>query len=260
VSLKTKLSIGFIVCLVIFLFSSVVMVNATDDSDGRLADTFDNDHGLITNEWAYNHQSDERSAKSNRWFVTSGSLFAKNGMGYSGKPDSNKVDPTSSKGNNSSVFRMISRNDGYEDTEMAVRFVPMSWSKGGAKNDWSGFHLFLRYKSKTELYVVSALRRNGTVTVKKKTTASGDDDEQSNGGTYTTLAEAPAPPNALRLDKPHDVRVRVTGTDTAVFEVTIDGAVVLNAIDNNDPIKGGRIGVRADDLEFGIEAVHAYPV
>lgn len=250
--MAAKLPVGAALVGVALVAVTATTVSSMTTKDGYVSDSFDQRTGLITNEYAFHHPDEKEAHESDRWWVTSGSLFARDGSGYSGVPDRKSVDPKSSQGNNSAAFRMISRNDGYEDTEVRLRFTPLAWAPGGASNDWSGFHVFARYKSETQLYVASAMRSSKTVAIKKKTSGG-----PSNDGTYQTLAEAPL---VVHMDKTHDVVLRVTGADHVTLALEVNGVVVLNATDSTNAINSGRIGVRADDLEFSIDSIVARPV
>lgn len=228
-------------------------MNSLEDGATRIKETFGEHNGLITNEWAFRHAHSSKAHDSNRWLVTSGSLFARDGKGYSGIPDTGPVDATSSDGNNSAVFRMVSRANSFSDCTVSINFTPMSWAHGGPKNDWSGFHIFLRYQSETELYVVSVMRSDGSIAIKKKTTGG-----PSNGGTYTPLAEGKITP--LSMNHPHTAVAHITGTDVATIDLTIDGKPVLQATDSHNALKAGRIGIRADDLQFELTSIESDPL
>ena len=180
--------VGVVFSCVTWMFA----MSATGEGASRIDEYFGQPDGLITNEWAYRHQSDSRAHESSRWMVTSGSLFARSGNGYSGVPDTNSPDALSSNGTNSAVFRMVSKISTFENCDITVQFTPISWGKSGANHDWSGFHVFLRYKSETNLFVGSVMREDGTITIKKKTTGG-----PSNGGTYKTLVEGKVSPLSL---------------------------------------------------------------
>src|SRR5690242_19497975 len=61
-------------------------------------------NGLITNEFAYEHPLSPQAALSPVWEVTSGSLFGRDGAGWTGPPDGIAPGPTSAAHNDSAVF------------------------------------------------------------------------------------------------------------------------------------------------------------
>ena len=87
--------------------------------DGRptgapiLRDDFDYPDGLITNERF-------SSPPNALWRLTSGSLFARDGQGWSGLPDHQTADPESRWSNGSSVFRMITHRDDLQDVAVSM--------------------------------------------------------------------------------------------------------------------------------------------
>src|SRR5438270_414667 len=73
------------------------------------ADRFTRANGpnnLITNEYAFRNPTDVKAVRSTKWETTSGSLFVKRGVGWTGVPDGCKPDRYSQTCNDSAVFRL----------------------------------------------------------------------------------------------------------------------------------------------------------
>lgn len=115
--------------------------------------------------------------------------------------------------------------------------------------DWTGMHLFLRYRDPFTLYVVSLVRQDGRVEVKKKI-AGGS----SNGGTYYGLtgAAAAVTPGAWHRA---EVSVRDEAGGVAIV-VSIDGREIARVRDNGvggPPLTGsGKVGLREDFTQFHV--------
>jgi hypothetical protein len=93
--------------------------------------------------------------------VTSGTLMSRtNSSGERGWTDSYN-------------FRMIAdsgadadgRKISWNDMKIKARFNPKAWME--TKDDWQGIHLFVRYQTEYDLYVVS-LRKDGSIFIKTK--------------------------------------------------------------------------------------------
>jgi len=203
--------------------------------------------GLVTNEYAYRHPHAEAAAHSPDWQMTSGSLFARAGGGWSGLIDARAPDALSLSGTNSSVFRLVSRHV-FENYSISFswrinRFPPTATSR-----NWDGLHLWLRHQSPKELYFISFRRRDGLIVIGKK--MSGGD---VNGGRYTSLRKvrrAPAPLGAWQK-----LRATIETDGSAVtIRLLLGGALVARAVDRegvDKPIlSAGRVGLRGDNAEF----------
>jgi len=210
-----------------------------------LDERFSGANGLITNEHATEHPG--AGTDSPTWIVTSGSLFRRDGVGWSGVPDTTAPGPTSSAGTNSDVFRMITRRDDFRDVRVSVAFQVVRYDDRGPRDAFDGLHVFVRYRSPQSLLVVSVCRRDNEVAVKKKVEGG-----ETNGGTYFTLASAGS---GCAVGQWHtaDVDVRDVG-DAVQIDVTVDGRHVLTALDTGSggpPMQGsGHVGIRADYVEF----------
>ena len=133
--------------------------------------------GLLTNEYAFAGSAwDGPGRTSSDWEVTSGSLFVRNGVGWTGVPDDandgrTPVGAASTNVTNSAVFRARSVRADFGNVDITLRvkvgyFLPGTSTT--AAQDWDGVHLFLRYLSPFNLYYASVARRDGRVVIKRK--------------------------------------------------------------------------------------------
>lgn len=207
---------------------------------------------LVSNEYAMSHPEDASAVPSRIWLVTSGSLFVRDGVGYSGAPTRGTVDAHSTKQTNSAELRAVTRQIEPADValNMRMRLLGLAPGAGDIDSSWDGFHVFMRYRSVAEFYLVSAAARDGFLTIRRKRPG-GD----SNGGHYVTLTSATFPWKLNRwyrlqvrtLDTPQGVRLRVFVDGRQILDVTDTG------FDREAPIRGGgRIGIRGDNTEFEI--------
>jgi hypothetical protein len=215
---------------------------------------------LITNEYAHwnPHASDAR--RSRDWDVTSGSLFVRSGVGWTGMPDATTPGAASSAGTGSSVFRMNSFRKNLGDAVITLRVRNLRLLDGGGREPaepTDGIHLFLRWQNPTELYVASLNRRDNLIVVKKK--LHGGDE---NGGTYYTLAQAPYHPPGSAWQS---FTVRIT-SDASTVTIAIDQGDhhLLRAVDDGGhgpPIlRPGAVGLRGDNCEFEFTDLRAQPI
>lgn len=218
-----------------------------------LADDFSRPNGLITNEFAYFNPHDPAAVRSPVWMVTSGSLFARDGTGWTGVPDRGLTGPRSATRTDSSVFRVVTRRSDFMDVTVSFalfvhRFMPVP---GAVAPSWEGVHVFMRYQSPDLLYVVSIDRRDGVIVIKKKVPG-GD----TAGGTYYTLASVGGQPVVGRWEQ---VRVSAANKGEGVtMQVWLNGRLRLQAVDNGvgdqPPItQAGRVGLRGDYTEFNFD-------
>ena len=214
-------------------------------------------HGLVTNEFAWRSPNAVGATKSPDWNVTSGSLFADAGAGWTGHIDRRAPGPTSEGGTDSAVFRLVSRQRGFDDVRVAftVRADEPSQTAATPPQAYDGVHLWLRYHSPQDLYAVSIARRDGLVVIKRKAQAPGEPD-----GTYTTLAETPYA-FSWQAWVPVVVTVRNIGSSVAI-QVSIAGRPVLRAVDHRPGILSlaGGLGLRGDNTEFWFRGLTASPL
>lgn len=213
--------------------------------------------GLVTNELTQHASAAQQPHRSRDWVVTSGSLFAVGGMGWSGRPDDKSPDAESRNGTNSAVFRVVSRRRDFADVRVrfALRVSRLVRTRSTPKETYDGVHLLLRYRSPQQLYAVSLQRRDKILAIKRK-----DPGGPSNGGTYTVLSTAPFP---LLHDWINvDVTVRDTPDGSTALDLHIDGRLIMVAVDRSaHRITGpGGIGLRADNAEFFFKDMIAEPV
>ena len=212
-------------------------------------EAFDGPDGLVTNEFAFRKPDDPTAVISESWTVTSGSLFVRDGHGWSGSIDRNSPDPASAEATGSAVFRALPTVTIDGDTQVDVDVLPIALVDDQA-TDWDGFHVLVRVHSDQEFYSVSVLRRDGTIVIKRK-----DPGGPANGGTYTTLASGDLP---MALGEWHHVKVETTDVTGAVrITLWVDEVPVLEAIDAGEtgpPLVGpSGVGIRGDNLEFSID-------
>jgi hypothetical protein len=215
-------------------------------------DTFTHPDGLLTNEYAFwNPTATGRVADPN-WEMTSGSLFARSGTGWSGVPDNVEPNATSSNGTDSAIFRMVTRRTDFTNVNVSVRlrhegFVSTPSTPAVA---WDGIHLFLRYVSEESLYYASVNRRDNTTQIKKKVPGG-----PSNGGTYYTLASG-------RFTVVQGVWQDVTATiidradGAVVIQLFANGALVASAVDTGvggPVLRSGGLGLRGDNSQFSFD-------
>lgn len=214
---------------------------------------------LVTNEVAHRAPNDPDSQVSPDWDVTSGSLFTRDGAGWTGRPDAASPDAYSSDGTGSSVFRMNSRRRDFRDVAVSLEVRNLGLTNAGRHppQDLDGVHLFLRWQSQYHFYAVSLNRRDDKIVVKKKLPGG-----PVNGGEYETLGQV-----AYRV--PDDVwqsfEVRIENTEQyeVVISVVAEGEQVLTVVDNNThgPVidVAGAVGLRGDNCEFEFRQFRVQP-
>ncbi|MDH6515078.1 hypothetical protein M2164_001558 [Streptomyces sp. SAI-208] len=214
--------------------------------------------GLVTNEFAYLHPRNRQARASRDWIATSGSLFAKDGAGWTGVPDVGDTGADSARHTDSAVFRLVSRRRDFGPVTVSVRSrlePPVTTPKTPAR-DWDGGHIWLRYHSPDELYAISFRRRDGAVVIKRKIPGWGPEDEDTGG--YATLAEGR---HAISYDTWHRVSASAVNLDSGSvrLRLDIDGKTVLTAEDRTPgPLRRpGGVGLRADNTELLFAGFHA---
>lgn len=216
------------------------------------SDLFDGANGLITNEYAYWNPAATDAKRSADWEMTSGSLFRKDNMGWTGDPDSGTApNKDSSNANNSCVFRLTSKRKDFGDVKVSFSYVLNAFKAGAATPavDWDGGHVFLRYQSQYHLYYVSFLRRDEKCVIKKKVPGG-----TSNSGTYYDISTYVAFPWTLNDLKRVETTAKNLPDGTVELALYVNGSLVVKAIDTN---KGGpaitapgMTGIRGDNANL----------
>ena len=214
---------------------------------------FNYPNGLITNEFAHFQPTSTSAVISSTWDMTSGSLFADGGAGWTGVPDDADPNAGSTNGNDSSVFHLTSKRTNFGDVS-----VSMSLNQSGfvttpstPSSAWDGVSVVLRFTSATSYYYVSAARRDNTVVIKKVS-----------GATETTLASGA---HAAALGAPQQIEADVhNSTGGAVtLRLAINGAQLLSFVDAGTGgaplISSGAVGVFGDNANFHFGAFTVAP-
>jgi hypothetical protein len=182
--------------------------------------------------------------------MTSGSLFATGGLGYSGAVNAGRVDASSTTVTNSAIFRLNTTSFAYGDVAVDLRLYLARYGSTPVTPpvDWDGVDVWLRYQSQYSLYDAELNRRDGRVAVKKKCVGGPD-----NGGTYYTLGEIRNVPLALGGWTPVGASVRnvAGGVSITVYRA---GRPLLTATDHGIGCPAiaadGAVGIRGDNTEF----------
>jgi hypothetical protein len=219
-------------------------------------DTFDGPDRLVTNEWAVRHPDDGNAVVSPDWYLTSGSLFTRDGSGWTGVPDRRSVDAASAEGTGSAVFRLVTRRRDFRDVSVSFSLRNDAVVSTGSTPPvaWDGVHVFLRYQSPYRLYSASVNRRDGIVVIKKKCPGG-----PSNGGTYYSLGAGT--PYAVPYGRWQRIlaSVRNLTPESVELRLEIDGRIVAAAVDDGvgcEPIpSAGSVGIRGDNADFRLDDV-----
>ena len=221
------------------------------DPDVAMYDAFDRPDGLVTNEYAKWNPNSPARVESPLWDMTSGSLFAEDGAGWTGTPDGGSPDAMSTSATGSAVFRLNTKDASFSNVDVAMRlrvdrFVSTSRTP---VVDWDGVHIWLRYKSEEQLYYASVNRRDGTVVIKKKCPGG-----PSNGGTYYTLASKSG--FAVPLGVWQDVAAGVVDNPDGSVTLRLwrEGVLRIEVTDRGigcSTLTGaGAVGIRGDNADF----------
>lgn len=213
--------------------------------------------GLITNEYATWNATNANAKVSSIWEMTSGSLFAQNGSGWTGKPDGcSSSSPTSDPCTASDVFRLNTKRHDFGNVTVSLdlRENGLTSSSRTPAVDWDGVHIWLHYQSEYKLYYASFNRRDGHVVIKKKCEGGSE-----NGGTYYELGPGEASGYPIPFGSWQHLAASIQ--DNADGSVTItmwrNGTKLLSATDNGTgcaPItNAGSVGVRGDNADFNID-------
>lgn len=208
--------------------------------------------GLVTNEYAHWSSAKKDAVKSPDWDMTSGSLFAVDGCGYTGTIDGDSPDAKSAKKTGSAVFRLNTRRADFGDVrvDFDLNITRLTSTSRTKAVDWDGIHIWLRYQSEESLYYASVSRRDGKVLIKKKVPGG-----PSNGGTYYVLgSEVSGRP--VRHGEWSKVGASVQNNADGSVTIVLfrDGQPVVTAVDKGTGgpaiTKLGAVGIRGDNAEF----------
>jgi hypothetical protein len=231
----------------------------TPPASGKVAfsDTFTSyPDGIITNEFAHWNPTDGNAKNSPNWELTSGSLFAKGGAGWTGIPDSGTApNNVSSNVTGSGIFRLTTKRADFLDVKVSFDLNMHKFHTGATTPavDWDGTHIFLRYQSQYHLYYASINRRDNTVIIKKKVPGG-----PSNNGTYYNLSQG-----GIKYTVPFNTwqKVEATIKNESDGSVTINlyagGKLLTTAKDTGlggPPIRtAGKTGIRGDNADFAFK-------
>lgn len=242
---------------------TALFMSTTDDEPPKPKGVFEPrfaKEGLVTNAFAFLHPNDPDAKLSRDWITTSGSLFAKDGAGWTGVPDAEDTGPDSARHTDSAVFRLVTRRRdfGAVTVSMRVRLDPPITTPSTPAREWDGGHIWLRYHSPQELYGLSFRRRDGEVVIKRKIPGYGAGEDN---GRYVTLAEGK---HAISYGTWHQVEARAVNlpSGSVLLRLSIDGRPVLTGEDRSPGAlrRPGGVGVRADNSELLFREFRATPV
>lgn len=213
--------------------------------------------GLVSNEYAYLHPNDPGRRASRDWLVTSGSLFAAEGAGWTGVPDRETPNARSSQGTDSAVFRLVSRRRDFRNVRVSFQLLIQRHvvAAGSEPHTYDGVTAWLHYASPTELYALTVMRWDGLVVIKRKTPGG-----PSNGGQYQTLASVRwITPVGRWVPITVQATSRSQGVELAVW---IDGKPALQQLDTNSHALtvAGAVGIRGDNTQFKFRDYTAQPL
>jgi hypothetical protein len=241
--------IVLILALVIVAVAGQQVVSIMDRP--LLADDFNQPNGLLTNEFAFYNPHDRTAVTSPIWIATSGSLYAHDNAGWTGVPDRMPPGPRSVAGTDSSVFRVVTRRNDFQDAAVSLSLLVQRFVAPGSgpAPTWQGVHIFLRYQNPDLLYAVSVDRHDGVIAIKKKVPGG-----PSAGGTYYTLATASAKTGLGHWEQVKASAVN-NGEGGVEIQLWLNGRLRLSAVDSGtgdtEPItRPGRVGLRGDYTEF----------
>jgi hypothetical protein len=218
-------------------------------------DTFSSgSDGLLTNEYAYWNPTKSDAKQNANWEMNSGSLFQQSNSGWSGAPDASTPNATSSNGNDSAVYRMMTKRADFQNVAVSVRLRNngLVTTSRTPRQDWDGIHFWLRYQAEDHMYYASINRRDGTVILKKKVPGG-----TTNGGTYYDMG------SSAKHAVPYGSwqNVKATAKNNSDGSVTIalysEGTLLISYTDKGlggPPITAaGKLGLRADNCNFNFD-------
>jgi hypothetical protein len=213
--------------------------------------------GLITNEYSNWNPTHGDASVSSIWEMTSGSLFAQSGSGWTGNPDGcSSSSPRSEPCTASDVFRLNTRRHDFGDVTVSLdlRDNSLTSSSRTPEEDWDGIHVWLHYQSEYKLYYASFNRRDGNVVIKKKCEGGSEND-----GTYYELGPGEASGYPIPFGTWQHLAASIQDNPDGSVTITMfrNGIKVLAATDTGvgcAPITAaGSVGVRGDNADFNVD-------
>jgi hypothetical protein len=216
---------------------------------------------LVSNDFAYFNPHNSKAIWSRDWIVTSGSLFARHGDGWTGVPDSATPNARSSNGTGSATLRVVTRRRDFRNVAVSFDLMTQGFltTLRTPARSWDGVHVFLHYRSQHALYALAVNRRDGVVLVKKKRPGG-----PANGGTYYTIgSQVKYRPVVGHWQ--HVLAIITSNTNkTVTISLYIDGHQVLSRTDTGiggDPLTTpGAVGIRGDNTKFEFRNFHVQAI
>lgn len=184
-------------------------------------------NGLITNEFAYWNKGNPSAKTTPDWQMSSGSLFARRGVFWTGNTDSCSNSPrgpnaTSSNCTDSNVFRLNTVKTFAGNLAISIAVKQNVNIHDASCNEhnfcWNGTHVWLRYLSQYNLYYASVNRADGQVVIKRKVPCGPSD-----SGTYFVLG------SYVR----HDFATGVWNHYTVTVQTNADQSVTIKLFDDS---------------------------
>ena len=216
-------------------------------------ESFNYPNGLITNEFAHFQPASTSAVISSTWDMTSGSLFADGGAGWTGIPDNADPNGGSTNGNDSSLFHLTTKRNNFGDVSVLLSLNQLGFvtTPTTPSSAWDGVSVVLRYTSATSYYYLSATRRDNTVVIKKVS-----------GATETTLIAA-AHTAALGTSQQVEADVQNSTGGAVALRLAINGAQLLSFVDSGTGgaplISSGAIGVFGSNANFHFDDAAVNP-
>jgi hypothetical protein len=220
-------------------------------------DSFNHPDGLVTNEFSYWNPTSPEATFSPVWQMTSGSLFALNGTGWTGVPDGCSTSSTySTPCTASDVFRLNTTALDFGNVTVSMDLLNgyLTSSSRTPAEDWDGVHIWLHYQSEYNLYYASFNRRDGHIVIKKKCVGGTE-----NGGTYYELGQGELSGYAIPFGAWQHVASKIQDNPGGSVTITMyrGGTQLLSATDTGlgcAPITApGSVGVRGDNDNFNFD-------
>jgi hypothetical protein len=212
--------------------------------------------GLITNEYSTWNPDHADATLSSTWEMTSGSLLALGGTGWTGIPDGCSTSSAlSAPCTASDVFRLNTKRRDFGNVTVALdlRNNYLTSSSRTPAQNWDGVHVWLHYQSQYNLYYASFNRRDGRIVIKKKCEGGSE-----NGGTYYELSsEVTGYPIPFGTWQHLAVSIQDNPGGSVTITMFRGGTQLLSATDTGlgcAPITAaGGVGVRGDNADFNLD-------